>query len=116
MYAEVNDSLKEQKLLVSLLEKDNLRAAKLLLHADERLKHNDDLRILQVKERNLLLIELSDQLITLRKGFQRELNIRQHIVAHDASINLLDRSSLSKKKVYFIFFIFSFFIFIFISS
>ena len=85
--------------MVISLEIENITVSKQLVQLEENLKYAEDLRKLQIKERNLLLTELSDQLIVLRKKLKREQQIRNHVKAHNASINMLDRAVPAKRKV-----------------
>ena len=94
-----NDALKAHQAMVISLEIENITVSKQLVQLEENLKHAEDLRKLQIKERNLLLTELSDQLIVLRKKLKREQQIRNHVKAHNASINMLDRVVPAKRKV-----------------
>ena len=46
---------------------------------------------MQLKERNLLLIELTDQLTVARKQLKKEQKIREHIAKHDASVRYTEK-------------------------
>ena len=46
---------------------------------------------MQLKERNLLLIELTDQLTVTRKQLNKEQKIREHISKHDASVRYTEK-------------------------
>jgi aminopeptidase C len=97
MYIETAESLKYQQSLVISLQVDKASLLNQLQCSDHRLKALEDLRDLQIKERNLLLVELSNQLVELRRKLEREEHIRNHIIAHDAPISLLDRPLLKRK-------------------
>ena len=53
--------------------------------------HTIDLHDMQLKERNLLLIELTDQLTVTRKQLKKEQKIREHIAKHDASVRYTEK-------------------------
>ena len=53
---------------------------------------------MQLKERNLLLVEVTDQLTVARKKLLREQRIRNHIVKHDAPVVGLDRSPAYRRE------------------
>jgi hypothetical protein len=60
---------------------------------EQKLKESTDLHDLQLKERNLLLVELTDQLTVARKKIAKEQKIREHIVKHDAGYRQLERQT-----------------------
>lgn len=100
MYVEASTGLKDSRLRVAVLETSEADLKQRLEVTTTQLRHISDLHDLQLKERNLLLVELTDQLTVVRKKLLKEQKIREHIVKNDASVVGLDRSPVYRREQY----------------
>lgn len=99
MYIQSADELKLHQATNVSLKIENTLLSKQLRNSENCLHYSDSLRNLQMTERNLLLVELSDQLIVLRRKLEREEHIANHVIAHDAcSVRLLDKKLIASVK------------------
>lgn len=92
MYLDTSLSLQTAQQQVDSLEVEKSALNKRLAVVEQKLKESTDLHDLQLKERNLLLVELTDQLTVARKKILKEQKIREHIVKHDAGYRQLERN------------------------
>lgn len=99
LYLESLKLLKINQTTVTKLQSENKLLSEQLRKTTEKINFTENLRLLQFKERDLLLVELTDQLTDLRRKLTREQHIRDHIKAHDAPINMLNRQTQLKRKV-----------------
>ena len=98
MYLETSESLKVSESKVEYLEEAKAHLDKRLAYLETKLKHGEEMHDLQLKERNLLLVELTDQLTVARRKIIKEQKIREHIIRNDAAVHGLDRSPIHRKE------------------
>lgn len=102
MYNKTAAESKSLQAVVKSLKRDIALLSKQMQMSETSLAYCDTLRTLQMKERNILLVELSDQLIVLRRKSEKEEYIANYIKAHDPTTKPLDKKliSFSKRKVF----------------
>lgn len=102
MYNKTAAELKSLQAVVKSLKKEIGLLSKQMKMSEISLAYSDTLRTLQMKERNILLVELSDQLIVLRRKSEKAENIANYFKAHDPTTKPLDKklTSILKRKVF----------------
>ena len=100
LFVKCSESLKtEQKKAISL-ELEQTNSKNQIKSLEGNLKVAEEKHSLVLKERNLVFIELSEQIFSLQKKLQRECNIRNHITANISPALFETRgASRSKRRV-----------------
>ena len=100
LFVQCSESLKSEKKLAASLESERANSQNQIKSLEENLRVAEEMHSLVLKERNLILIELSEQIFSLQKKVQREVNIRNHITANISPALLATRgASRSKRRV-----------------
>lgn len=100
LFVQCSESLKSEKKLAASLELERTNSQNQIKSLEGNLRVAEEMHSLVLKERNLILIELSEQIFSLQKKIQREVNIRNHITANIPSALLATRgASRSKRRV-----------------
>ena len=102
MYITVAQSLQEHQAKVRHLSEVNALLHQQYQSVEKQLHDHLELHDLQIKERNILLVELTDQLTVMRKKLLKEKKIREHIQAHDATVRIIDKHPLIRNVSFMI--------------